>query len=129
MTTSPDYRKPRTAYKPSHGQVNMSINAPCVSYDEVQGLILAIPECGNVHLVTASLRVSRYVYSWLLDQCKSVKAMGARGQLLRDETLDMEEDLALPVRQRRFWFYVLNELVRAGVVLPVVEREREEEAA
>lgn len=123
MTTSPDYRKPRTAYKPSHGQVNMSINAPCVSYDEVQALVLAIPDVGNVHLVTASLRLSRFVYSYLLDLCEgSIKATRVRAQLLKDETLDMEYDASLPVRQRRFWFYVLNELIRAGVVLPVVER-------
>jgi hypothetical protein len=122
MSTA-EYRKTRTAYKPSRGTKNASITAPSISHEELQGLILAIPGVGNVRIVEAPLRVSRYVYSYLLDQCDGKKSMRVRGELLRDTTLDIEEDLSLPVRQRRFWFYVLNELVRAGVVLPVVERE------
>jgi hypothetical protein len=122
MSTA-EYRKTRTAYKPSRGTKNASITAPSISHEELQGLILAIPGVGNVRIVEAPLRVSRYVFSWLLDQCVSKKTEKVRGELLRDTTLDIEEDLALPRMQRRFWFYTLNELARAGVVLPVVERE------
>jgi len=121
--TDADYRKPRTSYKPSHGIGKTPINAACISHNELQALVLAIPGIGHVQIASASLRVSRYVYSYLLDQCDGKKSMRVRGELLRDITLDIEEDLALPRMQRRFWFYVLNELVRAGVVLPVVERE------
>jgi hypothetical protein len=122
MTTA-DYRKPRTAYRPSKGQVNKSIVGVAITEEELRTLILRIDGLGDVQIVEASLRVSRYVYSYLLDQCDGKKSMRVRGELLRDTTLDIEEDLALPRMQRRFWFYVLNELVRAGVVLPVVERE------
>ena len=95
--------------------MNKHITAPGISHEELQGLVLRIEGVGDIQSVEAPLRSSRYVFSYLLDLCNTKKTEKVRGMLLRDNTLDIEDD--------SFWFYVLNELVRAGIVLPVVERE------
>jgi len=92
-------------------------NAPELSDEEIAALVLHIDGLGDVQIAQAPLHVSRFVYSALLDLCDcSTKARRCRAELLKDTTLDIE--------QNTFWFYVLCELLRAGVTLPVVKERR-----
>lgn len=102
------YHKDRPAYQPNQPDPGMNINKPKISYNEAQTLCLNLPEIGIISIAEMSLHVSYRVYEALLAMCPPL----TRNALMRDDGLYLSDPDA--------WWYILNEIVRAGVKLPVV---------
>jgi len=87
-----------------------------MSRERARKVVLHIEGLGDIRIVRATLATRYRVFEALMQLCTESKHTTIRNRLLNDDTLHLSS--------MDDWFYILNELHMAGVVLPIVEKKR-----